>query len=175
MNRSKSCGTLFKKNLHSPSYQEFLSQINKNQLIHHYQSHIFNNKSNLYALTCYYDAIPYLKDCRERYCCVRDEDGPLTVIFDCFAEAIEPVKQVNNNKLTFDQINEANETICLLELLMFCDLWNITNIAIISRFEISALLRITLKLYPELNKGVLNNDAFCDLLCFLAIVVYSRA
>ena len=133
-----------------------------------------NQKCIDYALFCYYDAIPYLQVCRERRCGIRDTDGPLTLIFNTFAEAVEPMRQINNNKLTFEQINEANQTICLLELLMFCDYFGITAATKLSRFEVSALLKVTLKMYPDLNKGVLNQEAFCDLLTYLAIFVHSR-
>eukprot|EP01083_Nonionella_stella_P192512 711536_1 len=164
MIRSKSCGSLFKRNIHSAPYSNFLTEIDKS----------ICDESSLYSISCYYDAIPYLQTCRERHHAIRDHDGPLTLIFDCFAQAVPPVRQINNNKLTFQQICEANETICLLELLMFCDFWRITTDAFVSRFEISALFRITLKLYPELKHGVLNQDAFCDFICYLAIVVYSK-
>ena len=87
---------------------------------------------------------------------------------------VEPVKQLNNNKLTFGQIDEANTTICLVELLMFCEFWGITRKAFISKPEIAALLRITLNNYPDLIQSVLHKEAFSDLLCYLAIVVYSR-
>ena len=162
MHTSKSSISLFKRQIHSTTYQQFLSQSKETK------------SSNLYSLRCYFDAIPYLQHCRERRSGVRNESGPLRVIFDCFSEAVEPGKQLYANKLTFEQIDEANSTICLLELLMFCDFWKISSDAFLSRFEISALLRITLKCHPNLSKGVLNDEAFCDLLCYIAIVVYSR-
>ena len=166
MLRSASSRSVFKKHLHSPIFQNYLTETHDLSIDH--------QPSTDYSLCCYYDAIPYLQFCRERRCGIRDTDGPLTIIFNTFAEAVEPMKQINNNKLTFEQINEANQTICLLELLMFCDYFGITSASKLSRFEVSALLKVTLKMYPNLNKGVLNQEAFCDLLTYLAIFVFSR-
>ncbi len=166
MQRSASSRSVFKKHLNTPTFQSYLTETQE------ISTEI--PQSTSYALSCYYDAIPYLQVCRERRRGIRDTDGPLTLIFNTFAEAVEPMRQINNNKLTFEQINEANQTICLLELLMFCDYFGITAATKLSRFEVSALLKVTLKMYPDLNKGVLNPDAFCDLLTYLAIFVYSR-
>lgn len=133
-----------------------------------------NPSTDLCTIKCYFDAIPYLQLCRERQVCICNEDGPITLLFDFFAEVVDPNKQMNNNKLTFDEIDEANNTICLLEMLMFCDYWGIFEKSYVSRLEICSLLRYTLRFFPELNAGDMNIESFCDFLCYLAIVVYSR-
>ena len=164
MIRSKSTHILRRKSNASRTYSSFLKSVNETNK---------NKCCSSVEISTYYDAIPYLKYCREGSSIIRDTDGPLKLIFDLFAEAVEPVKQLNNNKLSFTQIQEANTTICLTELLMFCDFWTITKKAFISKAEISALLRIVLNNYPNLHQ-CLDENSFADLLCHLAVVVYSR-
>ena len=129
------------------------------------------NEQKYCNIICEYNAIPYLYLCNE-YSDVRTEDGAISIIFEFFASYADPANQLNQGNLTFSQIDEANSTMGLLELLAFCHFWNIYP-NYITRQEISQTMRLIMKKGSPLKSG-LNLDDFCDLLCYFSIILYDK-
>ena len=64
-----------KKTEISAAYANFLKDVKENE----------QYECSKFEISTYYDAKPYLKYCREGSSVIRILDGPLKLIFDCFA------------------------------------------------------------------------------------------
>ena len=168
-NRKRSLTSLNKKDeTMSIKEQQFWQFVEQNKLEAKKSNDVLN-------ISCEYDAVPYLQLCRERNKTIRCTKGPVALIFDFFAEAVEPVRQLNQAKLTFSDIDHANSTMCLIELLMFADLWGFLN-GLVTRHEVASLMKYTMRRYTDnpTEASDMTINPFCDFLCYLAIIIYSR-